>query len=225
MKLSGKLWHANRDIAEACLAHPFIRGLAAGDLPRSCFSYYVSQDSFFLKAFARAYTIAGAKSPDWEGFCSLHGLAEGVLEELRLHASYAARWGVEIEDVEPEAATRRYTDFIMAVAWGHDTGITVAALSPCMRLYSFLGQQLAKENPPEHSYSDWIKTYSSQDIEDLAVRLEELTDRYASDTPLLRSTYRYAMECEHDFFQAACDIPENKGGAIEKSGSPPKELI
>ena len=211
MKISRELWNINRDLAQACLEHPFVRGLADGSLPRVCFSYYVSQDAFFLKAFGRAYTIAGAKSPDWEGFCALHSLAEGVLEELRLHSSYADRWGVEIEDVKPEAATRRYTDFIMSVAWGHDTGLTVAALTPCMRLYAFLGQQLAKENPFEHQYLEWIKTYSSQEIEDLALKLEELTDRYASDTPLLRSTYRYAMECERDFFQSAFDITKKQG--------------
>jgi len=35
--------------------------------------------------------------------------------------------------------------------------------------------------------------------------VQELADRYASDTRLVRSTYRYAMECERDFFQAAFD--------------------
>jgi len=107
--------------------------------------------------------------------------------------------------VAPGAATRRYTDFLLATAWAYDTGITVVALSPCMRLYAYLGQQLAQKNPPEHQYIDWIRTYSSPDIENLAQQLEKLTDRYVSDTPRVRTTYRYAMECERDFFQAAFD--------------------
>jgi thiaminase/transcriptional activator TenA len=49
---------------------------------------------------------------------------------------------------------------------------------------------------PEHKYIDLIRTYSSRDFEDLA-------DRYASDISLICATYRYAMECERDFFQAA----------------------
>jgi len=179
--------------------------LADGSLSRKRFAYYVSQDVFFLKAFARGYSIAGAKAPDWEGFCTLHALADGVLEEMKLHDKYAAEWGVDVVNVAPGAATRRYTDFLLATAWAYDTGITVVALSPCMRLYAYLGQQLAQKNPPEHQYIDWIRTYSSPDIENLAQQLEKLTDRYVSDTPRVRTTYRYAMECERDFFQAAFD--------------------
>lgn len=205
MALSSNLWQTNHDIAQACLQNPFVKGLADGSLSRKRFAYYVSQDVFFLKAFARGYSIAGAKAPDWEGFCTLHALADGVLEEMKLHDKYAAEWGVDVVNVAPGAATRRYTDFLLATAWAYDTGITVVALSPCMRLYAYLGQQLAQKNPPEHQYIDWIRTYSSPDIEKLAQQLEQLTDRYVSDTPLVRTTYRYAMECERDFFQAAFD--------------------
>ena len=205
MALSSNLWQTNHDIAQACLQNPFVKGLADGSLSRKRFAYYVSQDVFFLKAFARGYSIAGAKAPDWEGFCTLHALADGVLEEMKLHDKYAAEWGVDVVNVAPGAATRRYTDFLLATAWAYDTGITVVALSPCMRLYAYLGQQLAQKNPPEHQYIDWIRTYSSPDIENLAQQLEQLTDRYVSDTPLVRTTYRYAMECERDFFQASFD--------------------
>lgn len=205
MSISTDLWQASHDLAQASLHHPFVRELADGSLSRERFTYYVGQDVFFLKAFARAYSIAGAKAPDWEGFCSLHKLADGVLEELKLHEQYAAGWGVDVINVKPGPATRRYTDFVLATAWAHDTGITVVALSPCMRLYAYLGQQLAKQNPPDHQYIDWIRTYSSQDIEDLAKQLEQLADKYISDTPLVHDIYHYAMECELDFFQSAYD--------------------
>jgi thiaminase/transcriptional activator TenA len=205
MALSEELWQANHDLAQASLNHPFVQGLADGSLSRQRFAYYVGQDVFFLKAFARAYSIAGAKAPDWEGFCALHALAEGVLEELKLHDKYAAGWGVDIINVQPGPATRRYTDFLLATAWTHDTGTAVVAMSPCMRLYAYLGQQLATQKPPEHHYIDWIRTYGGQEFEELAQKLEKLTDQYASDTELVRTTFRYAMECERDFFQAAFD--------------------
>jgi thiaminase/transcriptional activator TenA len=205
MSLSSDLWQANMDLARASLNQPFVQGLADGSLSRECFAYYLGQDVFFLKAFARAYSIAAAKAPDWEGFCTLHALADGVLGELKLHDKYAAGWGVDVLNVEPGAATRRYTDFLLATAWTYETGITVVAMSPCMRLYAYLGQQLVQLKPPEHQYIDWIRTYSNQDIENLSQQLEQLADRYISDTPLVRATYRYAMECERDFFQAAYD--------------------
>jgi thiaminase/transcriptional activator TenA len=205
MSLAAELWHANRDLALASLRNPFVQGIRDGSLDRRRFAYYVSQDAFFLRAFARAYVIAGAKAPDWEGFMELHELAAGVFGELKLHAKYAAAWGVDLIHVTASAATRRYTDFVMATAWGADAGLTVTALTPCMRLYAWLGRELAATAPPDHLYSDWIRTYSSQEIEILAAQLENLVDRYAADTPEVRGAYRYAMECERDFFQAAFD--------------------
>ena len=205
MTLSSELWKASHDLAQASLNHPFVQGLADGSLSRERFAYYVGQDAFYLHAFARAYSITGAKAPDWQGFRTLHTLAGGVLEELKLHESYAAKWNVDISNVKPGATTRRYTDFLLATAWAYETGIAVVAMSPCMRLYAYLGQQLVKQNPPEHQFIDWIRTYSSQDIENLAQQLEQLADTYAADTALVRATYRYAMECEFDFFQAAFD--------------------
>jgi thiaminase/transcriptional activator TenA len=73
------------------------------------------------------------------------------------------------------------------------------------RLYAFLGQQLAKDGIPEHQYADWIRTYSSQEFEQLAQQLESLGDRYVKTKEVVQSTYRYALLCEQDFFDAAWD--------------------
>lgn len=131
----------------------------------------------------------------------------------------------------------------------------------------FFGQKLAQPKIPEHAFSEWIRTDSSEEFELLAKRLESLTDiatakavrtlrlreraahfwslsgvetsasrvhfdgvyplalrlrerinaavglwgpnrlgdcyKYAVLTPKLEATYRYAMLCERDFFQAA----------------------
>ena len=203
MSLSHRLWRANTDLARACLDHPFVRGIGDGSLSRSRFAGYIGQDAFYLQAFARAYVLAAAKTPDWSGFRELHELAGGALRELELHHGVAAAWNLDLAAVTPGAATRRYTDFLLATAWGSETGITVAAMTPCMRLYAWLGQQLASQPREPHAYSDWILTYGSADFEQLAVRLERLLDRYAPDTGAVADIYRYAMQCEYDFFQAA----------------------
>ncbi|MBD3882306.1 TenA family protein [Phormidium tenue FACHB-886] len=201
--ISQALWQANQDLAIACLENPFVQGIGDGSLPRSKFAYYVGQDAFFLEAFARAYSVAAAKVADWQGFNTFHELAGGVLQELKLHQGYAAQWGVALEQIEPGAATRRYTDFLLATAWSQEVGITSVAMLPCMRLYAFLGKKLAANGIPNHAYADWIRTYSSDEFEPLAVQLETLADRYAPSTEMTRSTYRYAMQCELDFFRAA----------------------
>lgn len=203
MEIAATLWQENQDLAIGCLENAFVQGIGDGTLPKAKFAYYVGQDAFFLEAFARAYSIAAAKAPDWNGFGTFHNLAEGVLQELKLHEGYAAQWEVNLQAVEPGAATRRYTDFLLATAWSQDVGITTAAMLPCMKLYAFLGKTLAQAGLPNHAYTDWICTYSSDEFEPLADQLACLATQYATLTPLVRSTYRYAMQCELDFFEAA----------------------
>ncbi len=203
MSLSAKLWQANQDLIDAALSHPFVRGIGDGSLAKEKFAYYVGQDAFFLEAFARAYSVAAAKAPDWGSFQVFHRLADGVLQELNLHQSYAQSWNVDITAIEPGTATRQYTDFLLATAWSQPVGITAVAMAPCMRLYAHLGQALAKNGVPSHGYKDWIETYSSDQFEPLARQLEDLVDQHSPASLLTHSTYRYAMTCERDFFQAA----------------------
>lgn len=203
MTVAEQLWQGSSDLAIACLNHPFVQGIGNGSLPREKFADYVGQDAFFLEAFARAYSIAAAKAPDWQSFSTFHELAGGVLQELKLHEHYAEQWGVDIRQVTPGTATRHYTDFLLATAWSQDVGITTVAMLPCMKLYGFLGQELAKSGIPDHQYSDWIRTYSGDEFTPLVTALEQLGEQHTKLTQLAHDTYRYAMQCELDFFAAS----------------------
>jgi thiaminase/transcriptional activator TenA len=199
-----ELWELNRDTADACLAHPFVQGMGSGDLSIERFRVYVAQDAYFLEAFARAYALALAKSPDREGIAVFKDLLVGVFEELTLHEGYAARWGVSLQP-EPLPSTSAYCDFLLRTASLEPVGHTAAAMAPCMRLYAFLGQQLALKLNPESPYREWVETYSSGDIERLASRLDGLLDRFGGEPERLVQLYRRAMERELAFFQAAWD--------------------
>jgi thiaminase/transcriptional activator TenA len=74
-----------------------------------------------------------------------------------------------------------------------------------MRLYAFLGQQLAATVDPESPYREWVETYSSPGVEELASRLEALLDRYGGEPERLQWLYRRAMELELAFFRSAWD--------------------
>ena len=54
-------WQQNAGLADECLHHPFIRGLADGTLYAKTFKRYVAQDAFSINAFARAYAFAAAR--------------------------------------------------------------------------------------------------------------------------------------------------------------------
>lgn len=201
MSLSKRLWTGNRDLADDALEHPFIRELGDGSLDREIFAGYVAQDAFFLESFARAYALALARSTDTPTLIALAGLIAGVADELNLHHSYAARWGIDMAGVEPSAATLAYTDFLLATAATSDLGVILAAMTPCMRLYAWLGSSLDADKAGQ--YAEWVKTYADPGFDGLAAKLEGLLDQHADDNPAVATAYRRAMRLEVQFFESA----------------------
>jgi thiaminase (transcriptional activator TenA) len=201
MTLSARLWSDNSDLAAEALAHPFVRRLGDGSLDREIFAGYVAQDAFFLESFARAYALALARSTDTPTLLTLADLLGGVREELGLHSSYAARWGIDMAGVVPTPATLAYAEFLLATAATNGLAVIFAAMTPCMRLYAFLGASLDADSAGP--YAEWVQTYAEPDFEALAAQLEKLLDDEDEDSPAVKLAYRRAMRLELDFFDAA----------------------
>ncbi|MGO9695617.1 MAG: TenA family protein [Mycobacterium sp.] len=208
VSLADSLWHRNQVLAKAALEHPFVQGIASGELTPATFAHYVGQDAAFLDAFCRAYALALAKSPDQDGRIAFRELLDAAAEELRLHRGYADRWNVDLHQAA-DPATAAYTNFLLAVATLEPVGHIAAAMTPCLRLYAYLGQQLAAQTTPQSPYREWVTTYSSPRFEALARRVEGLLDRYGGDHDRLAVLYHQAMELELRFFDAAarCERP------------------
>lgn len=201
MTLSAQLWSANADVATEVLGHPFVRGIAEGTLAKERFAGYIAQDAFFLESFARAYALALAHSPDTSTLLALADLIGGVRQELGLHARYAQSWGIDMSDVEPLAATSAYTEFLLATAGTRELGVIFAAMTPCMRLYAWLGQSL--DSAQAGPYAQWVQTYAAAEFEEIAQLLERLLDEHAADAAPVRAAYRRAMRLELAFFESA----------------------
>jgi len=201
--ISKLLWRENQDLALANRNCTFIRGIESGKLPVELFRKYIAQDAYFLEAFARGYALAIAYSPDRNGLYEFLDLLNGVVAELKLHRTYAARWSVDLTATVPGKATTDYIDFLLDTARSGRVDETCAAMTPCMRLYAYLGQQLKKSpSVADNPYHEWIQTYSDPGFDDLAGTLEKLLDHFAIDEDSVRGPYRRAMELELAFFQA-----------------------
>lgn len=197
------LWQHNHDLALANLNCRFVQGLRDGTLPLNNFTSYIAQDAYFLEAFARAYALAIAYSPDRKGLYHFVELLNGVIQELKLHRQYAERWGVDLSVTVPGKATTAYIDFLLDIARSGRVDQTCAAMTPCMRLYAFLGQELSKTiHDHQTPYMEWISTYGDPGFEDLAASLELLLNHYAIDEDSVKEIYRKAMMLELEFFRA-----------------------
>ncbi|KAF5830719.1 hypothetical protein DUNSADRAFT_14125 [Dunaliella salina] len=185
------LWESAFASALASLHSPFVVTLANGTLPKSAFQFYVAQDATFLSSFGDAYKAAINKAHTAGSVLDvkprLMRLLQGVQEELQLHGSYAAKWGIDLnQGFIPSPATTAYTDFLQAVAHAGDTTVAdiLAAMAPCSRLYAWLGCMLADAYPgADHQYAEWMETYSSTGYTVLPDIKEGLLHELTRDQP------------------------------------------
>ena len=207
MKITEKLWDVNYELAELSLNTKFVQGLKSGILPKHIFQEYLAQDYFFLETFAKAYGLAVSKSKDKYSIRTLSQLLIGVSEELILHETYAEEWDIDLSNNHIKPATKNYTDFLDDVSKKLSAVEIMFAMTPCMRLYSWIGQRLSNIGY-DNTYKEWIITYSDKNFENLAKSLENLIDSYQDSFDINQANYLYkrAMELELDFFKAYSDF-------------------
>ena len=203
MLISNTLWEANYELALLSLKSKFVQGLKNGNLPKFIFQDYVAQDFFYLESFSKAYDLAVSKSRDKNSIKVLSQLLEGVSEELILHETYAKKWDIDLTSNYIKPATRNYTDFLEKVSKTQSAVEIMFAMTPCMRLYSWIGKSLSNRvlNNP---YKEWIITYSDESFDTLAKSLENLIyiSREVFDMNQANYLYKRAMELELEFFNA-----------------------
>uniref|UniRef100_A0A0D6QXY5 Thiaminase-2/PQQC domain-containing protein n=1 Tax=Araucaria cunninghamii TaxID=56994 RepID=A0A0D6QXY5_ARACU len=244
--LARRLWTKYKKESTFAMYNPFVVALAAGTLSIESFSNYMAQDAYFLKAFIQAYTMAEECADDDDDKTTIGDLRKAAEEELKLHDSLAEAWDVEFtKEFSPNMATVKYTDFLLATAAGKVEGgkgpsrsvtpfektkiaaYTVGAMTPCMRLYAFLGQEILKvlgDECADHPYKQWIETYSSATFEAEASQIEELLDKLAisltgEELEVLGKLYHQALKLELQFFSAQ-PLSQRTSVPVLKVGDP-----
>ena len=203
MLLSNTLWESNYELALLSLKSKFVQGLKTGNLPKNIFQEYVAQDYYFLESFSRAYGLAVSKSKDKNSIKVLSQLLVGVSEELILHETYAKEWDIDLTNNYIKPATKNYTAFLDEVSKKQNAVEIMFAMTPCMRLYSWIGKSLSK-NVLNNPYKEWIITYSDKNFDNLAKSIENLIDSSKEEYDFNQANYLYkrAMELELEFFNA-----------------------
>jgi thiaminase/transcriptional activator TenA len=203
---SGELRTAAGPVWDACLAHPFVRGLGDGTLPEAAFQHYIRQDHLFLIDYGRLLSLGAARAPRVAWMRRFAGLASSVLEtEMALHREFAARWDVsDLEAVRVEPATAGYCNFLLRVASLGDFAELAAAVLPCMWSYAEIGATL---HATSDRYREWIDMYASAEFGELAAWARSIVDEVDGDEDRMRAAF--AESCEHEvrFWDAAYAAP------------------
>ncbi|KNA10380.1 hypothetical protein SOVF_144880 [Spinacia oleracea] len=227
--VSRRSWNKFKRDSTFSLFTPFVISLAAGDLRLESFRHYLSQDVHFLKAFAQAYELSEECADDDDDKIAISELRKNILEELKMHDSFAEEWGSDLgKESSRNSATQKYIDFLLATASGKVEGVkglgklatpfektkiaayTLGAMTPCMRLYAYLGKQLqavVDKDASSHPYKKWIDNYSSEDFQACTLQIEELLDKLSAsltgeELDIIEKLYKQAMKLETEFFAA-----------------------
>ncbi|HEV2527539.1 MAG TPA: thiaminase II [Thermomicrobiales bacterium] len=166
--------------------HPFVRGIGDGTLDPDRFGFWLRQDYLFLQDYARTFALAAARSPDLSTMSRFSRLLHETLEnELDLHRSYVAEFGITIADLDQERkapTTQGYTDFLVRTAATGEFAELLSVLLPCMWGYSEVGQVLeGRGRPTEPRYARWIATYADPGFAELADWCRDLLDLHTTN--------------------------------------------
>ncbi|RWR10296.1 thiaminase II [Sinirhodobacter populi] len=224
--LFGKLRAGAGQIWESYVDHEFVRVLGTGELPEACFRRFLVQDYLFLKHFARAYGLAVYKSQTVSDIRAANAALQGILQEVPLHVTYCARWGLSEAQMqyEPEAnATITYTRYVNDIGNSGDLLDLLVALMPCVAGYAEIGQRLLAAPTTRiegNPYGSWIENYKGEEYHEMVAaslcKFEDIGQRYGGETRLarLQEIFTTASRLEADFWQMGMDAdPRRKTGA------------
>jgi thiaminase (transcriptional activator TenA) len=208
---TARLWAESADICAAILEHPFLAGLTSGDLDPDAFAYYVIQDAHYLRDYARALAVVGAKAPTHSDTGMFARHAAGTVEvELALHETLLAELGVDASAAAVPVAptTLAYTSYLLATAHGGSFAEGVAAVLPCYWIYAEVGSALVARGSPDARYQRWIDTYAGAGFADVVAEVLALADRVgptlaAADEARARAHFRATARYEWLFWDAA----------------------
>jgi len=208
--MSTTLLNASLLIREQILAHPFVRGIGDGTLPRLPFVHYIRQDYLYLIEYSRVLALGIVRAHDLEIMELFAELVHATLHsEMELHRGYCERLGIsrrELDQTPVAPTTHAYTRHLLAIAHGGTIAELMASLLPCQWGYLEIGEALHAQGLPtqEPLYAEWIEMYSGSEYRELAERLRATFDRVAArastdeisrihDIFLISSRYEYAF--------------------------------
>lgn len=181
------LWRAEALAWDDYVHAPFVQALADGSLPRKAFLTYLAQDYIFLIHFARAWSLAVAKSATLEEMQACSATVHALLHhEMPLHIRLCEQAGIDLVAVEEAPENLAYTRFVLEAGYSGDLLDLLAALAPCVLGYGDIGRRLlAMPHAPD--YADWIATYGGDDYQalcqDTAALIDGAIERRLGATP------------------------------------------
>jgi thiaminase (transcriptional activator TenA) len=218
MSFSAELRREAEPIFKAIFEHPFVQGIATGDLKPEQLIHYVKQDFEYLSSFIRIYGLAISKCDSREDMEMFNKQISFILHsEVHPHNNFCQVAGISYEELQGYAlapSAHQYIRHMLSVAHEGTLGEIIAVLLPCPWTYWEIGKKLLDEIDPDntHPFYEWISFYGSRTdsiTEKFSSRLDELAAQ-ASEKEKERMKEHFLLSCqlEYMFWEMAFKLEE-----------------
>lgn len=214
MSFSRMLKGKSKSAWEDCYRHPFVQKLGSGHLDKETFMFYLKQDYKYLLEYAKIFAQGALKATDEQTIMNFTASQKAVLDEMNLHRSYMAGYGISLEDADntsPSLFNRAYTSNMLTIGYAEGIVELMAALLPCPWSYHDFACRLKGDfsgNLENNYYKSWIETYASREFYESFSWFFPTMDRLCenkNDRELrhVEDVFRSSVEFEYLFWDMA----------------------
>lgn len=218
MSFTEELRRETDEVFEAIFEHPFVQGIASGNLGREQLIHYVKQDSEYLNAYMRIYGVAISKCANREDIAMFNEQISFILNrEIHPHGNFCNVAGVRYEDLQgfPLApSAHHYIRHMLTVAHEGSLGEIMAALLPCPWTYLEIGRKLMDEVRPDegHPFYEWIHFYGNT-AGGATSKFRQLVDAWAegateAERGRMKEYFVHSCQLEYMFWDMAYKLEE-----------------
>lgn len=214
MDFSQQVYQQNQTVWQESIHHPFIKQLSDGSMTLPTFRYYLIQDHYYLRDFARIHELAADASQDQAVKTLLQELANSLHDgEIATRKTFFKELGISQQDVvnTPIAPTTyAYTSHMYRTLTQAGAPASIAGLLPCAWLYADVGASLQGVTSPVPIFQARIDSYQSDDYTGPVAKQIKLTDQVArqtdaADRDAMAKAFERSTYYERDFWQMALD--------------------
>lgn len=207
-----EVWQLIEPVRERIWRHPFLLQLADGSLPQEQFTAYLQQDRLYLQAYYERMFAIAEMLPDahdkemFRAFARISKEEEEGLHKMLLGANQLT------ETMLP--MTKEYVEHERWATDTHVPAIALAAIFPCMWIYSAVGahlQTIARVDE-QHPYGEWIRCYAdpmmAQGVEEVKRLLNPMADTASTLVKaMMRWAFCQASKMEYEFWDQITNKP------------------
>jgi thiaminase (transcriptional activator TenA) len=208
------------EIWREILNHKFIIELSKGVLPLNKFLFYIKQDHYFLKEFAKLIQFATQKTTDTTMKKWLENLYKSTVDfEMKMQkqildkllSSNLIDADTKQHSFSPSKPTSEYTSYLVGISFNGNFGIMVSAMAPCPWTYLEIAPLLSKFPIENEIYRNWIQFYCSTEsykqVEDIKQILNILSkSKNEKQKEVMKEHFSCACKFEYLFWEMSYNL-------------------